>query len=333
MNRYYCLILLVLCALAGCGEPQPYVTRERLERGLLIVLPGVEGRSPFNEAICKGLNEGGVSWAIELRDWTSMWGPLYNQRAEGENRQKARQVADRIVRYRMAHPDRPVVLVGQSGGGAMAVWAAEALPPGQQIEGVIMLNPSLSPPYMLDLALERCRRGIVNFYSLEDRLFLGAGTTVAGTMDGRHSQSAGRVGFRIPRAGGTPKSYQRLFQVAWQPKMAATGHRGGHLTSGAEDFVAVYVAPFLLHEEWNEAFVGRVMNRELPAAPEADMGLPLTTQPAVELPPASTTAPAVPPATAPATQPATAPPVTPWPPAGQDPAFRGDGADGRSPVP
>ena len=302
MTRTILLSVLALAAAAagGCRAPQPYVTPERLERGLVIVLPGIEGHSPFNDAICKGLNDGGVNWAIELHDWTSAWGPLYNLRARGRNYRQALFIADRIIRYRIWYPGRPVVLVGQSGGGAMAVWIAESLPPGQQVDGAIMIAAALSPGYMLDRALMNSRRGLINFYSARDWILLGVGTTVYGTMDGQHTTSAGRVGFTLPTAGGKPDEYDRLFQIAWQPKMADTGNLGSHLTSGADEFVAEYIAPFVLNERWNALLIAQVLNRELPENGEATSGPP-TTIPA--------TAPTPSPATAPTTTsaPATAP--------------------------
>jgi hypothetical protein len=257
------VVVLVLIAMAGgCGPPQPYVTPTRLERGLVLVLPGIEGRSILNEAICKGLHDGGVNAAIELHDWTSPLGPLYNLRAKRRNRDAAEEIAQHIVRYQTTYPGRPVLLVGQSGGGGMAVWTLEALPPGTEIEGAVLLSASLSPEYMLDRALEHTRRGIVSFYSHRDWFLLGIGTTLTGTMDGEHTSSAGRTGFEVPGAGGTPPCYEKLYQVAWNREMSDTGYTGGHLSASAARFISTYVAPFIVTRRWNERFVGEVLNRE-----------------------------------------------------------------------
>jgi len=254
--------ILGLSLLVGCGVSQPYVTSARLERGLLIVLPGIEGRSPVNKAICRGLDAGGVDWAIELYDWTSPLGPLYNLRAEARNREMASRIANRVVRYQLSYPDRPVVLVGQSGGGAMAVWVAEAMPPAHTIDGLITLAATLSPQYMLDGALIKTRRGIVSFYSPSDWLLLGVGTAISGTMDGEHTASAGRTGFKTPAAGLRRELYRKLLEVAWREDMARTGYTGGHLSSGQEKFIAAYVAPFVLSEQWNIELIDRVPKRE-----------------------------------------------------------------------
>ncbi len=254
--------VLAVTMIAGCAPRQPYVNQARLERGLVIVLPGIEGGSVLNRAICRGLDEGGVNTAIELYDWTSRLGPLYNLRAKRRNRRVAGEIADRIVRYQAEYPDRPVLLVGQSGGGAMAVWAIEALPPGSEVDGAVLLSASLSPRYNLDEALSNTRRGIVNFHSRRDWFLLGVGTTLAGTMDGEHASSAGRTGFVPPKDIPVPDNYTWLFQIPWREEMAETGHVGGHLSASAAGFISTYVAPFVITRQWNRQLVHGVISRE-----------------------------------------------------------------------
>ncbi len=249
---FWLMLLGALGALGGCGGPgEPSVTPERLERGLVLVLTGIEGRSPNNTAIRDGLIEGGVPYAVEVVDWTVgvPLSYLVNQRYEQRNRDKAAEIAERIVDYRQDCPGRPVVLVGHSGGTAMAAWIAEALPDDQPVDGIIALASSLSPRYPLAEALASSRRGMVSFYSRLDWLFLGGGTTVFGTMDGQHTASAGRVGFEVPP--DAPASYEKLYQVAWTGEMLAEGHYGGHLTLGARSFVAHFVAPLVLADQWS----------------------------------------------------------------------------------
>jgi len=224
---------------------------------LVIVLPGIEGRGVLNEAITRGLNDGGVGCAIEIYDWTSSLGPLYNLRAEKHNLKKAGELAKRITRYRLAYPDRPVILVGHSGGGAMGVWALESLEPNREIDGLILLNVSLSPSYDLSKAITHTRRGIVNIYSKLDWFLLGVGTSVYGTMDGKHEASAGMTGFIIPE--GTPEAYVKFFQMGWTRKMADTGHIGGHFSSSTSKFIARYVAPLVKDPDWSPKLIDKIM--------------------------------------------------------------------------
>ena len=271
MPRNVSVVVLAALALTGCGYKSvfinAYANDEARGKGLVIVLSGVEGRSPFNEAICDGLADGGVTWAIDLADWTTSapMNFLVNLRDEPRNRLKAQEIADAIVRHHMAYPHSPVVLVGQSSGGGMAIWVAEALPPTEQVDGIITLAPSLSPGYSLDSALARCRRGIVNFYSERDWFLLGVGTTLSGTMDGMHTSSAGRVGFEPPPTGPSLTLYERkLFQIPWQPSMAETGYSGMHLTSGARVFVTAYVAPLVLAKTWDLSSIQAVASGTFP---------------------------------------------------------------------
>lgn len=254
--------------LGGCTGPfQRYVSESRLERGLVIVLPGIEGRSPFNEAICRGLDAGGVDSAIELYDWTSgvPFNFIWNLWSSRRNHQQAANVAERIARYQLNYPGRPVVLVGQSGGCAIAAWACESMRWGRKVDGVIMLAAALSPGYKLTTALNGASRGIVNFYSSRDVLLLWAGTKIYGTMDGRHSISAGNVGFSVPRGKRRREEYDKLYQVPWRSEMARTGHVGMHLTSGTASFVARYVAPLVKAEQWNRRIVkGIIEPKESP---------------------------------------------------------------------
>lgn len=255
------LFVVAVAVLAGCGHSQPYVNAARLQRGLVIVLPGIEGRSYLNRQICAGLDAGGVNYAIELLDWTSPLPltPLYNLKAESRNRRRSAEIADRIVRYQLTYPGRPVVLVGQSGGGAIAAWAAENMMPSRQVDGIIMLAGNLSRSYPLDLALRKSKRGIVSFHS--DRDWILPVTRIAGTMDGRHEATGGREGFRVPRANGMAEEYRKLYQIAWNPEMSEAGNSGGHLSSGAGVFVAAYVAPLVLAPEWDMPLITRIQSQ------------------------------------------------------------------------
>ncbi|MCY2931647.1 MAG: alpha/beta hydrolase [Planctomycetota bacterium] len=253
--------MLAMTALAGLagGCPAPsYVEPGRMERGLVVVLPGIEGTSAFNAMVAEGLAAGNIKYAIEIYDWTAHWNPVLNLQDEVANRRKASELAGRIAAYQDAYPGRPVFLVGQSGGGAIAVWTAEAMPEGHAVEGVVLLAAALSPGYRLDKALGHSRRGIVSFYSAGDWVLLSVGTRVFTTMDGQHSESAGRDGFASPPT----EAYQKLYQIGWDSSMVSAGHIGLHLTSGAGEFVQYYVAPLILCGRWDSEVTGRVARGE-----------------------------------------------------------------------
>ena len=226
--------------LVGCQGPGAMTNADHLDGGLIVVLPGIDGRTPHSESICRALAARRPDMAVELYDWTAPLGAIYNQVAVERNRSVAERLATRILAYRKAHADRPVTLVGHSGGTAIAVWAAENLPADQPVDGIVLLASSLSPEYDLSRALSRSAGGIVSFYSDRDAALLGVGTSLVGTMDGRHCEAAGKVGFR---EGDYP--CEALVQIAWRPAMAETGYDGGHLSCTAEEFVAKYVGPWV----------------------------------------------------------------------------------------
>ena len=96
LMRILGVVSVFVIFLGGCAGPaQPYVTEARLARGLVIVLPGIEGRSVFNEEICRGLDLGGVDGAIELYDWTSgvPFGFVVNLWSSRRNHQEAANIA------------------------------------------------------------------------------------------------------------------------------------------------------------------------------------------------------------------------------------------------
>ena len=189
-------------SLCGCGGTgQPYVTPERLDKGLVIVLTGIHGRLWLSENICHGLVDGGVNQAIEIYDWTyhGQFLPFYNLGAMERNHRVARQIAAHVHAYLEDYPGRPVTLVGYSGGGPLAVWTAESLPQGDPLDGIVLLSAPLVPDYDLRPALSASRKGIVGFYSEKDRVYLALGTLIFGTMDKHHRVSAGNLGFVDPR--------------------------------------------------------------------------------------------------------------------------------------
>ncbi len=263
--------IVAMAVLSGCQGRQLLLNEQKLDQGLVIVLPGIDGRAPYNEKACKALCEGRLDMAVELYDWTLPLGPVFNQCAIHRNRQVADELASRILRYRREHPGRPVFLIGHSGGTAIAVWATEALPEGEGIDGIVLLASSLSPGYDLSAALRHTRLGVLSFYSDRDAALLGTGTSLLGTMDGQHTEAAGKVGFR-PRGHGEGL-YGRLIQVPWEPGMAATGHNGGHFGYTAPGFMEARVKPLITGAPWNDGLVKTQVTRPNTASELQTAGL------------------------------------------------------------
>lgn len=236
------LSLLLLCT--GCLAPRPTAARPD-ETGFLWLFPGVESRSvAFLEAV-RGLREGGVTSEVQYYNWPLHLRPLDDLTNLDRNRREAARVAGQIAQQRRTHPQRPIDLIGYSGGGGMALLVAEHLPDEIRLRHIVLVQPAVSRDYNLSTALSHCEGRIVNFYSPRDWLILGWGTTVFGTMDRRRTVSAGKEGFLPSAAIPDVNERHRLQQVAWTNDMAATGHVGHHLGILLCEWNRRYVAPWL----------------------------------------------------------------------------------------
>jgi pimeloyl-ACP methyl ester carboxylesterase len=206
-------------ALCGCGESSlkdrmdldaKYANPDRLAKGMVVILPGIEGECAANRDIRKGLDEGGVPYALVIYRWgfpVPGLGLLVNQTDTAGNRRAAADLAAGIERYQCKHPDCPVFLVGHSAGGGVAVFTLEALadvPNAKPVTGAILLSSSISADYSLNKALRMIDRGLVNGYNPDDTALLGTGTAMFGNVDGGHGDSAGRTGFHTTY----PKVYE-----------------------------------------------------------------------------------------------------------------------------
>lgn len=237
-TRRLCAGLLALSLslpLLGCGADTQYMTPERMENGLVVVLPGIEGRSVANENIRDGILATGTDRAITIYSWgrpVPGVGMLLNQMDAVGNRVAGRNLAQYIGNYLSEYPGRPVHIVGHSGGGGVAVFAAEEMPTGRQVNGLVLLSASISANYDLSRALGNCSAGIVNFYNPDDTALLGVGTAIAGNVDGGHGASAGQAGFT--------RNYPRLYS------RAVSGYGDPHFAATRVGFVRREVAPWAL---------------------------------------------------------------------------------------
>ena len=134
-------------------------------------------------------------------------------------------------------------MIGQSGGSGVAVFALEALAAsnGPPVDGVILLDASLSADYDLTKALGASSQGIVNFCNAEDVAVLAVGTTVVGNVDGGHGDSAGRTGFTA--------SHPKLHQIKVTPDMVSDSN-ASHFADTSAAFAAKYIAPWILNHNW-----------------------------------------------------------------------------------
>jgi len=221
------------------------MTDARLRQGYVIVLPGIEGTSWLNRRIVQGLLDANVPYAIEIHDWTCQWPHfLFNLRSRRLHETQALQIAGKITDYQLAWPDRPVYLIGHSGGGAMSLKTLEMLPFGKSISGAVLLGAAMSPRYDLRAALQHVDRKIWNFSSWGDFLFLGAFTCLAGTVDGRNCPSAGMIGFQCRSL--CREERERYQEMPYRLTYSRDMHLAGHFGFTSRGFICNTVAPLLL---------------------------------------------------------------------------------------
>jgi pimeloyl-ACP methyl ester carboxylesterase len=243
------LVLLSLSAVGCQTNQQRWMTAERLDAGLIVSLDGIGGFDWGPQWLRKGLDEAGIQQAIVIYDWSKgpsgfFVGDLVDEK---RNRESAQDLARVVAAYKAAKPGRPVSLIGHSGGTAVVVWALEALPPGVQVDRVILLAPALSPDYNLATALGHVRSRLYVMHSVADAGLMGAGTAVFGTMDREHSASAGWLGFQLPKDLTEPQraEYAKVRQVKWSADMLGEGNWGGHMAWTTSWFARQQIAPIL----------------------------------------------------------------------------------------
>src|SRR5262245_31587999 len=105
---------LVCTLLSGCSLTE-LQTPQRMDKGLVIILPGIEGRSFMNENLARGLADGGVGMGIEIYEWGAAVpgaGLLINIADYERNKIEAENLAEHIRAYRRAHPGAAIHVIG-----------------------------------------------------------------------------------------------------------------------------------------------------------------------------------------------------------------------------
>jgi hypothetical protein len=242
-------VCLLLPLLSGCAAAPPRVecyAPPVAARGVVFVIDGAGGPGNAGRSLSAAVAEAGLPLGVRVFHWGHGWGlGLADVLDVGHSRRQGARLAEEVRRCQAARPDLPVSLVAYSAGTAVALAAAERLPP-DSLACVVLLAPAVSAGYDLRPALVRARGGIDVFTSERDRFWLGVGTAVVGTADGRADAAAGRVGFRPPALCPAEAALAgRLRQHPWDPCVAWTGHEGGHAGSLRLGYLRAYVLPLL----------------------------------------------------------------------------------------
>lgn len=224
-------------------------TPERLERGLVLILPGIDDCTTVSDNISWGLADGGVAAGIQIVDWrrSRPWNPLHLARF-AHNCGEAKRIADRIQQYQDDHPGCPVHLLGHSAGAGMVLFVLSKLDRGCRVDSATLLAAAVSRRFELEELLAKTRLGIWNHWSTFDLPTLGLGTMVFGTMDRKHAVSAGALGFRLASGQSgdrTAGDRPRLHDVRHRWSMLRDWNLGGHFGCANAAFIRRHVAPIL----------------------------------------------------------------------------------------
>ena len=253
MTRRILLLTIVAgaCLLTGCAAApdmlnSAYTTAPLMDKGIVYILPGIQGVDYHYLNIRRGLQGSGIQCAIKIHPWGCQIpgiGMAVNETNTLDDRGWGDKIAQEIIAYQQQYPGRPVYLLGQSGGCAVSVFAAESLaksgaPP---INGIILLDASLGATYDLNPTMGQCRKGLVNFYNLSDVALLEVGTQIFGNLDGSHGDSAGRTGFE--------EGYPRLYQVRVTQDMVNV-FDNPHFADTSAAFASRYIAPWIIDHTW-----------------------------------------------------------------------------------
>jgi hypothetical protein len=249
-------LVLVLCGLAGClqvqpgGEFVPFETSQPdpLKPGVVFVVGGVGGYDCVGAAAEWALPRAGVPHEVRDFVWTHGWGRLFKDLQDTPHLlRQADRLAEEVRKIKEKDPDRPVYLVGKSGGTGVVLGAAEQLPP-DTLERVVLLSAAVSPLFDLRGALRASKGGIVSFVCRHDKFILGWGTSQFGTADRFYGPSAGLVGFVVPKdlSEADHHLYDRLVEIPWDARMIWQGHPGTHFGTSMPGFLEKEVAPWLL---------------------------------------------------------------------------------------
>lgn len=237
-------VLLFLTICSGCTHPQSTET-VCPDKGLIVMLPGVEGSAWQLSDSVKGLRDAGIDREIKVIPWGSPpFHSIENLSNYAENQMRADRIVACISDFHRAHPDAPLTLVGYSGGGGLAVMVAEVLPVNLNLDRLILIAGAVSPDHDLTKVLARCDHGVVNFYSAADWFILGVGTQMFGTIDRKYTSSAGHVGFLDDNR--QLRNVSGLTQIAWELDWIKTGHDGGHIGWLARNWARDYLAPAIV---------------------------------------------------------------------------------------
>lgn len=222
--------LLLLPAAAFAQPPIAPCSRP----GIVFIVDGSGGLPGPSTELCKLVSWYCPGMRSEVFDWTYGWGMVaLDMWGHGRHKSQGRELAERVMTYRVGCPTARIYLVGHSSGAAVVLAATECLPPGT-VTDVILLAPCVSRKYDVCPALAAACEGVDVFYSHRD--FINLSFTLTGTSDLRFLVgSAGFHGFKGGNSCGDLNANLRQHPNSYT----------GHFNCIEREFLIAHVLPIL----------------------------------------------------------------------------------------
>jgi Serine aminopeptidase, S33 len=211
----------------------------------LLHLPGMGGEMVIDHLLTRGLLDGGIDADLTIYDWTGPdRGPVALAQVKRHEAQST-IVAQMIEKHVREHPNQKIIITSHSAGAGILAWALEKLPDDVMVDDIVFCAPALSPDFDLSKALRHARHKAYAFNSVLDVVVLGYGTKMAGTVDRKNVDAAGRVGFVMPD-GGDAEQYAKLQQIPYDADWLRFGNAGEHIGPMMRPFARNVIASVLL---------------------------------------------------------------------------------------
>lgn len=251
-----CCPLAVFLWLSGCAlpsanppstQPEGHGCTSGLCRGIVFVLDGAGGFGIASKTIRDTIAEAKLPLEARTFYWTHGYCRVFSdQMHRAHQLREGRRLADMVLNCRRQRPQQAIYIIAHSAGCAVALLAAEELPPNT-LERLILLAPAVSSKRDLRQALRSSCQGIDAFVSNNDWCCLGIGTLLLGTADRCWmTGAAGKNGFQ-PNISGLEDEelYSKLRQYPWHSSQSWTGNKGGHYGTYQPGYLRAFVLPLL----------------------------------------------------------------------------------------
>jgi pimeloyl-ACP methyl ester carboxylesterase len=217
---------------------------------IVYVADGAGNFRAMSSALRKAVVAEKLPLYVKTFEWSHGYGRvLADQVDHGHVRSEGQRLADLIRARRQAYPESPIYLVAHSAGSGVVLAAAERLPPGQ-VDRIILLAPSVPSDYDLRPALHAVKDELDVFCSIRDNSYLRMSDLVTSLFQCKWCAAAGCHGFQsLNETPDDVACYAKLRQYPWEPRLAWTGHEGGHFGCYQQGYLRAFVLPLLARKQ------------------------------------------------------------------------------------